>query len=161
MRTTFIDTLIELAEENPRIFLLTGDLGYSVVERFQKKFPDRFVNAGIAEQNMTGVAAGLALAGFHPFTYSIANFATLRCFEQIRNDIAYPNLSVTIVGVGLGTEYGSLGYSHHALEDVACMKTLPNMMIIQPKTLQEVRASVRTLVAVGVPSYLKLSKGTP
>ena len=121
MRNTFLNTLLQEAETNPSLFLMVGDLGFSVVEPFAEKFSDRFINAGIAEQNMAGVAAGLALAGFHPFIYSIANFPTLRCLEQIRNDIVYHRLPVTVVAVGGGLGYGSLGYSHHAIQDLACL----------------------------------------
>ena len=117
MRDTFIEYLTELAENNKNIFLLVGDVGYNVVEKFQKKFPDRYLNVGVAEQNMTGIAAGLATEGYHVFTYSIANFPTFRCAEQIRNDIDYHNLPVTVVAVGGGVAYGNLGYSHHAIQD--------------------------------------------
>src|SRR5947208_16901085 len=116
MRTTFINQLIEEAKKDKNIFLIVGDLGFSVVEPFAKEFPDRFLNAGVAEQNMTGVAAGLASEGYHVFTYSIANFPTFRCLEQIRNDICYHRLPVTVVSVGAGMAYGNLGYSHHAVQ---------------------------------------------
>src|SRR5436189_6111623 len=116
MRTAFIQELIAQARLHPDIFLVVGDLGFSVVEPFREEFPDRFLNAGVAEQNMTGLAAGLASEGYRVFTYSIANFATFRCAEQIRNDIAYHHLPVTIVAVGGGLAYGNLGYSHHAVQ---------------------------------------------
>ena len=132
MRTAFIEQLIKEAESNKKIFLLVGDLGYSVVEPFAEKYPDRFLNVGIAEQNMTGVAAGLAMEGYNVFTYSIGNFPTLRCMEQIRYDVCYHNLSVKIVAVGAGYAYGSLGASHHTTEDVAMMRSIPNMEIISP-----------------------------
>ena len=109
MRTAFIETLLDLAEHDERIWLLCGDLGYSVLERFAERFPGRFVNVGVAEQNMTGVAAGLALSGKIVFTYSIANFPIMRCLEQIRNDVCYHNLNVKIVAVGGGLAYGSAG----------------------------------------------------
>ena len=117
MRNTFIKELINIAYEDESVFLLVGDLGFSVVEPFSEKFPERFLNCGVAEQNMTGIAAGLAMEGYKVFTYSIANFNTMRCLEQIRNDICYNNLDVTIVSVGCGLSYGSLGYSHHAIQD--------------------------------------------
>jgi transketolase len=132
MRTTFIQELIAQARKNPKIFLVVGDLGYSVIEPFAQEFPERFLNAGVAEQNMTGVAAGLASEGFHVFTYSIANFPTLRCLEQIRNDICYHNFPVTIVSVGAGMAYGNLGYSHHSVQDLAIMRTLPNLTLLSP-----------------------------
>ena len=119
MRTAFIQELVVLARTNPSIFLVVGDLGYSVVDAFAREFPDRYLNAGVAEQNMTGLAAGLASEGYHVFTYSIANFPTFRCAEQIRNDIAYHGLPVTVVSVGGGLAYGSLGYSHHAVQDLS------------------------------------------
>src|ERR1043165_2424780 len=132
MRTAFINELVLLARTNPKIFLVVGDLGFSVVEPFAKEFPDRFLNAGVAEQNMTGVAAGLASEGYHVFTYSIGNFPTLRCLEQIRNDVCYHELPVTVVAVGGGLAYGNLGYSHHAVQDLAVMRSLPRLTILAP-----------------------------
>lgn len=158
MRTAFIQELIVQAREHPDIFLVVGDLGYSVVEPFVKEFPDRFLNAGVAEQNMTGVAAGLASEGWHVFTYSIANFPTLRCFEQIRNDIAYHNLPVTVVAVGAGMAYGSLGYSHHAVQDIAVMRSLPEMTVLSPADPGETRECLQWLVKNPRPSYLRLGK---
>lgn len=158
MRNAFIDELIKLAELNPQIALVVGDLGYNVVEPFADRFPNRFVNAGIAEQNMTGLAAGMASEGYHVFTYSIANFPTFRCAEQIRNDVAYHQLPVTVVSVGGGLAYGALGYSHHAVQDYALMRTLPNMLIAAPGDPMEVRACMRYLVANPQPSYLRLGK---
>lgn len=159
MRNTFIQTLYELAEKDSRIWLLTGDLGYSVLERFAERFPDRFINVGVAEQNMTGVAAGLALCGKIVFTYSIANFSTLRCLEQIRNDVCYHNLNVKIVAVGGGLAYGSLGYSHHGIEDIAVMRTLPNMTVIAPGDPIETELATRAIVDWPGPCYLRLGRG--
>jgi transketolase len=158
MRTAFINELIELARSHPRIFLIVGDLGYSVVEPFAKEFPDRFLNAGVAEQNMTGMAAGLASEGYHVFTYSIANFPTFRCAEQIRNDIAYHNLPVTVVSVGGGFAYGSLGYSHHAVQDMALLRTFPGLLIAAPGDPVETRSVLRYLSGTPQPSYLRLGK---
>ncbi len=158
MRTAFIQQLIEQARTNPRIFLVVGDLGYSVVEPFAAEFPDRFLNAGVAEQNMTGVAAGLAAEGYHVFTYSIANFPTLRCLEQIRNDICYHCLPVTIVAVGAGLAYGNLGYSHHGVQDIAAIRGLPGMCIASPADPNETRQSLNWIVRQGRPSYLRLGK---
>lgn len=158
MRTAFIDELISLARVNPKIFLVVGDLGYSVVEPFAKEFPDRFINAGVAEQNMTGLAAGMASEGYHVFTYSIGNFPTFRCAEQIRNDIAYHNLPVTVVAVGGGVAYGNLGYSHHTIQDYSLMRSFPNMLIASPGDPMEVRACLRYLVSRPQPSYLRLGK---
>lgn len=158
MRKAFIDELVSLAEQHDHIALVVGDLGFSVIEPFADKFPDRFINAGVAEQNMTGLAAGMASEGYHVFTYSIANFPTFRCAEQIRNDVDYHNLSVTVVSVGGGVAYGSMGYSHHAVQDYALMRSMPNMLIAAPGDPWEVRACMRYLVNNPQPSYLRLSK---
>ncbi len=158
MRNAFIEELVRLATEHTNIALVVGDLGYSVVEPFADRFPDRFINAGVAEQNMTGLAAGMASEGYHVFTYSIANFPTFRCAEQIRNDVDYHQLPVTVVTVGGGLAYGNLGYSHHAVQDYALMRCFPNMLIAAPGDPMEVRACMRYLVATPQPSYLRLGK---
>lgn len=158
MRNAFIEELVDLATANNNIALIVGDLGYSVVEPFADRFPDRFINAGVAEQNMTGLAAGMASEGYHVFTYSIANFPTFRCAEQIRNDVDYHKLPVTVVAVGGGLAYGALGYSHHAVQDYALMRSFPNMLIAAPGDPMEVRACMRYLVAHPQPSYLRLGK---
>lgn len=158
MRNTFIDELVALAAAHPHIALVVGDLGYSVIEPFADRFPERFINAGVAEQNMAGMAAGLASEGYHVFTYSIANFPTFRCAEQIRNDIDYQRLAVTSVAVGGGLGYGPLGYSHHAVQDYALMRVMPNMLLATPADPQEVRACLRYLVANPQPSYFRLGK---
>ena len=158
MRNRFIDELIKAAEINEKIVLVVGDLGYGVVEPFAEKFPHRFFNAGVAEQNMTSLAAGLASEGYHVFTYSIANFPTFRCAEQIRNDIDYHNLPVTIVSVGSGLGYGNLGYSHHAIQDYALMRSFPNTLIASPANNQEVEGSTDYLLKNPQPSYLRLDK---
>ena len=158
MRTTFIEELIVQARIRPEIFLVVGDLGYSVIEPFAREFPDRYLNAGVAEQNMTGVAAGLASEGYHVFTYSIANFPTLRCLEQFRNDVCYQNHAVTAVAVGGGLVYGSLGYSHHALQDLAIMRTMPNTTVLAPGDPGEVQQCLQWLAAHPGPSYLRLGK---
>jgi transketolase len=158
MRDAFIDELSILAETHPEIALIVGDLGFNVVERFADCFPDRFINAGVAEQNMTGLAAGMASEGYHVFTYSIANFPTFRCAEQIRNDVDHHRLPVTIVAVGGGVAYGSLGYSHHAVQDYALMRTMPNMTIAAPGDPFETRACLNWLVDNPGPSYLRLGK---
>jgi transketolase len=158
MRTAFIQELIAQARLHPEIFLVVGDLGYSVVEPFADEFPDRFLNAGVAEQNMTGVAAGLASEGFHVFTYSIGNFPTLRCLEQIRNDVCYHNLPVTVVAVGAGMAYGNLGYSHHCIQDIACLRGMPNLTLLSPSDPGETRACVKWLVDNPRPSYLRIGK---
>ena len=158
MRNAFIEELVTLAEANDHIALIVGDLGYSVIEEFADRFPDRFINAGVAEQNMTGLAAGMASEGYHVFTYSIANFPTFRCAEQIRNDVDQHRMPVTVVAVGGGLAYGALGYSHHAVQDYAMMRTMPNMVIAAPGDPLETRACLRWLVANPGPSYLRLGK---
>ncbi|MCB8786462.1 transketolase family protein [Planktothrix agardhii] len=158
MRTAFIKTLCELAEQDERIWLLCGDLGYSVLEGFSSRFPNRFVNVGVAEQNMTGIAAGLALSGKVVFIYSIANFPVMRCLEQIRNDVCYHNLNVKIVTVGGGLTYGSLGYTHHGVEDIAVMRVLPNMTVIAPGDPVEARLATQAILNTPGPCYLRLGK---
>jgi transketolase len=158
LRTAFLNELIAQARRRPDIFLVVGDLGYSVVEPFAAEFGGRFLNAGVAEQNMAGLAAGLASEGYHVFIYSIANFPVLRCLEQIRNDIAYHRLPVTVVSVGAGLAYGNLGYSHHAVQDVGIMRTIPELTIISPADPGEAREAVEKLVESPGPSYLRLGK---
>jgi len=150
--------LISIAEVQNNIVLVVGDLGYSVVEPFAKRFPDRFFNAGVAEQNMMGFSAGLASEGFHVFVYSIANFPTFRCAEQIRNDVVYHNNAVTIVSVGGGLAYGNLGYSHHAVQDYALLRSLPGMLIASPGDPNEVNACLSYLLQNPQPSYLRIGK---
>ena len=158
MRNTFINELIDIAEKDKNIFILVGDLGFSVVEPFVEKYPDRFLNCGVAEQNMTGIAAGLALEGYKVFTYSIANFNTLRCLEQIRNDICYHNLDVTVVSVGGGLSYGSLGYSHHAIQDIAIMGSMPNISLLLPGDPIETKWCMEYAYKNKNPKYLRLDK---
>lgn len=158
MRNAFIDELVSQASVNDRIALIVGDLGFSVVEPFADRFPERFINTGVAEQNMMGLAAGMASEGYHVFVYSIANFPTFRCAEQIRNDVDYHRLPVTVVAVGGGLAYGNLGYSHHAVQDYGLMRLMPNMLIAAPGDPMEVRACMRYLMANPQPSYLRLGK---
>lgn len=158
MRTTFIKTLTELAAQDPRIMLVVGDLGFGVVTDFAKRFPNQFLNVGVAEQNMTGIAAGLALAGKIPFTYSIGNFPTLRCLEQVRNDVCYHRARVVIVAVGGGFSYGALGMTHHATEDLAVMRCLPEMTVLAPGDPVEVAAATRAAAAADGPVYLRLGR---
>lgn len=158
MRTAFINQLVEEAKINDKIFLVVGDLGYSVVEPFAELFPDRFLNAGVAEQNMTGVAAGLAMEGYNVFTYSIANFPTLRCMEQIRYDVCYHNLNVKVVSVGGGYAYAALGASHHATEDIGMMRTIPNIIVSAPGDPCEAKALTTFFSNYYGPAYLRLGK---
>ena len=158
MRAAFIQTLIECARVDGRIWLLVGDLGYSVVEPFRQEFPDRFINIGVAEQNMTGIAAGLALSGKVVFTYSIANFPTLRCLEQVRNDVCYHEANVKIVAVGGGLAYGAQGMTHHATEDLAIMRALPNMTVVAPGDPVEAVLATRAVAKWPGPCYMRLGK---
>lgn len=158
MRTAFAEAVLEAAAEDPRVVLITGDLGFGVFETFRESVPAQFVNAGVAEQNMTGLAAGMALDGKCVFTYSIANFPVLRCLEQIRNDICYHGLNVKVVAVGGGMCYGSLGASHHATEDLAVMRALPNMVVVAPGDPVETRLAVRRLIDYAGPAYLRLGR---
>ena len=158
MRTAFFRTLLELAEHDERINLIVGDLGFGVVEPFAQQFPKRFLNAGVAEQNMTGIAVGMALNGKIVFTYSIANFPILRCLEQIRSDVCYHDANVKIVAVGGGLAYGALGMSHHATEDLAIMRVLPKMVVVAPGDPVEVEYATRAIVARSGPCYLRLGR---
>jgi transketolase len=158
MRDAFISDLISLAEQDSRICLLTGDLGFGVVEKFADKFPDRFWNCGVAEQSMMSIAAGLAKTGLRPFVYSIANFPTFRCLEQIRNDVCYHDLPVTIVSVGGGLGYGTLGYTHHGIEDIAALRPLPNIAIYSPADPIETSEVLSLIHQNRKPAYLRLGK---
>jgi transketolase len=158
MRTAFINTIEGIAEKDDRVNLLVGDLGFGVVQRFAERFPDRFVNMGVAEQNMAGVAAGMAMCGKVVFTYSISNFPTMRCMEQIRNDICYHNADVKIVCVGGGVAYGSVGATHFATEDIAMMRALPNMTIVAPCDAFETEQATIAIVQRPGPCYLRLGR---
>ena len=158
MRNNFAKTLLELAETNDRIFLLCADLGFSVLEPFAERYPDRYLNVGIAEQAMAGIAAGLAQSGYTVFMYSIANFPTMRCLEQIRNDVCYHGSDVKVIAVGSGLAYGSQGYTHHAVEDVAVMGALPGMEVFSPADPVEVVEVTRALASSGKPGYMRISR---
>ncbi|MCD8025722.1 MAG: transketolase [Clostridiales bacterium] len=159
MRDTVIRTLTELGKKDRNIELVTGDLGFGVLKNFWETLPDQFVNAGIAEQNMTGMAAGMALEGKKVFTYSIGNFPTLRCLEQIRNDCAYHNANVNIICVGGGYVYGSLGMSHHATEDIAVLRALPGVTVICPGDPKEAELAVKKIADTDGTCYLRLGRG--
>ncbi|MCD7824876.1 MAG: transketolase [Clostridiaceae bacterium] len=159
MRDTFVRTLIGLAKENPNIEVITGDLGFGVLKPYFEQLPNQFTNAGIAEQNMTSVAAGMALQGKIVFTYSIGNFPTLRCLEQIRNDCAYHKANVKIVCVGGGFVYGSLGMSHQATEDIAIMRALPDVAVFCPGDLTEAEKITKAIVDYPGTCYLRLGRG--
>jgi len=157
MRNTFFTSLMQLAANDPMLYLIVGDVGFSVAEPFQQTYPQRFINAGIAEQNMIGVAAGLAMAGKNVYVYSIVPFVTMRCFEQIRNDLCYQKLPVKLVGVGGGFSYGPMGVTHHALEDVAIMRALPHMTVVSPGSKYETEQLVPQINALTGPAYLRLA----
>lgn len=158
MRKAFVETLTQLAQKNSKIYLLTGDLGFMAFEEFRDEFKERFINMGIAESNMIGVASGLALSGKIVFVYSIVPFVTYRCLEHIRNDICYNNLNVNIVGVGGGYSYGIMGATHHALEDIGVMSALPNMTVICPGDPIEVEAATKAAVNFKGPIYIRLGR---
>lgn len=158
MRTSFVNQLLEEARRNEKIFLLVGDLGYHVVEPFAQDFPDRFINVGIAEQNMAGIAAGLAMTGYNVYIYSIGNFPTLRCLEQIRNDIAYHKANVKVVSVGAGYAYGSLGATHQATEEIGAIRVIPNMVVATPGDPIEARAIAKLSSNYEGPMYIRLGK---
>lgn len=158
MRKTFINTLTELARKDKDIFLLTGDLGFSVFENFAKELPDQFINCGVMEQSMISIAAGLALNGKKPYVYSIIPFATMRPFEQIRNDICYQNANVKIIGIGAGFAYGAFGSTHYAIEDIAILKSLPNITILSPADDMETKAITLQLHQKLGPAYMRLLK---
>jgi len=158
MRNTFINTLCDLAAKNQDIFLLCGDIGYSVLEPFAEKFPERFLNVGIAEQNMIAVASGLSVEGYNVFCYSIGNFPTLRCMEQIRYDVCYHKANVKVVAVGAGYAYGALGVSHHTTEDIAMLRTLPGMFLCSPADAIEARLAADFMVRRNGPGYVRINK---
>jgi transketolase len=160
MRDSFMKGLEALAERDPRTFLITGDLGFGVLDKFASRFPRQFLNAGVAEQNMTGVATGLALGGRTVFTYSIANFPTLRPLEQIRNDAAYHDANVNVVAIGGGFSYGALGISHHATEDLAILRAIPGVTVVAPGDDWEAESAVAALAATPGTTYLRLDKSS-
>jgi len=160
VRDTFIKALDELAARDPRVFLITGDLGFGVLDQFAARHPHQFLNAGVAEQNMTGVATGLALEGRIVFTYSIANFPTLRSLEQIRNDAAYHDANVNVVAIGGGFSYGALGVSHHATEDLAILRALPGVTVLSPGDDWETFSAVDALAHTAGTAYLRLDKSS-
>ncbi len=160
MREQFIQALTEITADDPEVVLVNGDLGFGVLTDYIDRFPDNYVNAGVAEQNMTAVACGMALAGARAYTYSIGNFPTLRCLEQLRNDVCYHNANVTVVAVGAGFSYGPLGMSHFATEDLAILRALPEIAVVAPSDPWQAYALAHQLYLRGGPSYLRLDKGS-
>jgi len=160
VRDRFIERLSAMAEHDSRIMLITGDLGFGVLDEYQRRFPNQFINAGVAEQNMTGIATGLALEGHIVFTYSIANFVFMRCLEQIRNDAAYHRANVNIVSIGGGFSYGALGISHHATEDLSIMRSLPSVTVVCPGDNWEAAEATEAIAHEPGTSYLRLDKSS-
>jgi transketolase len=158
MRDAFVETLLDEAKIDENIILITGDLGFGVLDKFQKELPNQFINSGVNEQAMMGMAAGIASTGKRVFVYSLGNFPTLRCLEQIRNDICLMNNPVVVVSVGAGYAYGPQGYTHHALEDIAVMRALPNLEVVIPADPIEAKLVTRYLAGTKSPGYLRLGK---
>lgn len=161
MRNAFISRLGELAASHEHVFLITGDLGFGVLDEFERRFPRQFLNVGVAEQNMTAIATGLALEGRIVFTYSIGNFPTLRCLEQLRNDACYHGANVKVVSIGGGFSYGQLGMSHHATEDLSIARALPDLAVCAPASALETRYAVDAIVSLEGAAYLRLERAAP
>jgi transketolase len=158
MRDAFVYTLLQLAEDDSDILLLSGDLGFGVLDEFRSRFPTQFLNVGVAEQNLAGVGTGLALSGHRVLTYSIGNFPTFRCLEQLRNDACYHDANLTVVTVGGGMAYGALGPSHFATEDLGVMRMLPGMTVVAPGDPVEVRTLLPQMLSAKGPKYLRLGR---
>ena len=158
MRNTFVQEITNIAKKNKKIVLLAGDIGYKLFDNFKKKYPNRFYNCGVAEANMTTVAAGLALKGFTPITYTIATFSVYKTVEQIKVDICYPNLGVIIVGVGTGLNYAGLGVTHHAVEDIGVLRSIPNLNIVSPADSLELRSLLPDVIKRKKPTYFRMGK---
>lgn len=158
MRKQFIETLSELARKDDKIILIVGDVGFSFIEDFQKEFPERFINAGVTEQSMMGMAAGLALSGFKPYVYSMIPFVTMRCYEQLRNDVCYNNANVKVIGVKGSVHYKFLGFSHNIVEDedLTILEPMPNMVAYIPENKEHVRENLLTSYHYNGPSYIRL-----
>ena len=158
MRNAFAEEVFKIAGEDEALVLLSADTGNRLFDGFKEKFSERFINCGIAEANMTGMASGMCMSGLRPITYTLATFNTVRCLEQIRVDICYHNLPVTIVGVGAGLSYANLGYTHQATEDIGILRTFPNMSILCPADPMEVRGALRSAHDHDGPVYIRLGK---
>jgi transketolase len=160
MRTAFLQSLCELAAKDQRVMLLTADLGWSVIEPFAKAYPDRFLNVGVAEQNMLGIATGLALEGKVPFAYSIATFSSMRCYEQFRDGPVLHNLPVRVVGIGGGFSYGHAGPTHHAIEDLTIARTQPGAIVLAPADPAQTRSVILGTQHIPGPIYMRVDKGS-
>ena len=158
MRNAFADELTKISAEDPRVVMLSGDIGNKLFDKFKAAYPGRFFNCGVAEANMTGVAAGMAMSGMRPITYTITPFVTTRCLEQIRTDVCYHEAPVLIVAVGAGLSYAGLGPTHHACEDISFLRSIPNMIVICPGDAWEVRAAMRAALNQNHPVYIRMGK---
>lgn len=158
MRNAFADEITQLAVADSRIVLLSGDIGNRLFDRFKTQFPNRFFNCGVAEANMASMAAGLAMCGLRPVTYTITPFNTTRCLEQIRDDICYHNVPVLIVGTGAGLSYASLGCTHHSCEDLSFLRSIPNIAVLSPGDAMELRSLLRLSFASNRPTYMRIGK---
>jgi transketolase len=158
MRNAFATALVEAAQTDPRIVLLTGDHGYALFDEFRKTCPDQYINAGVAEQNMVGVAAGMAKGGFRPFVYGLSAFVPIRVLEQIKLDVCYEELPVVFIGDGAGVVYSSLGSSHQSTEDIAALRALPNIAILSPADASEMKVCMQLALNGGHPTYLRMGK---
>ena len=158
MRNAFADEVLNLAEEDDNLVVLSADTGNRLFDEFKNRFPTRFINCGIAEANMTGVASGLCMSGMRPITYTIAAFNTFRCLEQIRVDICYHNLPVIIVGVGAGLSYAGLGSTHHAVEDIGILRSIPNLDIVSPADSLELKSILYDVIKRKKPTYFRIGK---
>jgi transketolase len=158
MRNAFADELTKLGNEDPRVVMLSGDIGNRLFDKFKDKHPSRFFNCGVAEANMMGVAAGMAMNGLRPVAYTITPFVTTRCLEQIRTDVCYHEAPVTIVAVGAGLAYSGLGPTHHACEDISFLRSIPNMVVICPGDAFEVRGALRAAMQQDRPVYIRMGK---
>lgn len=161
MRPAFINTLHKLAKKDERIFLLTADVGFSVFERFMEDFPDRYFNVGVAEANMIGIAAGLSISNKIVYAYTMAHFITMRCYEQIRLDVCYQYANVKLIGSGGGLTYGPQGTTHHSIEDISIMRSLPNMCVICPGDPLETKYAIEASLEHKGPMYIRLGKRDP
>lgn len=158
MRNVFSTSILAAAKADPKVLLLTGDHGYALFDEFRKHAPDQFINAGIAEQNMVGVAAGLAKAGYKPIVYGLSAFVPIRVLEQIKMDVCYENLPVVFIGDGAGVVYSSLGSSHQSTEDIAALRCIPNISILSPCDAQEMQYAMDHALTFSSPQYVRMGK---
>jgi transketolase len=158
MRTAFARALVDAARHDPRIMLLTGDHGYALFDEFRRVCPDQYLNAGVAEQNMVGVAAGLAKGGLRPIVYGLSAFVPIRVLEQIKLDVCYEELPVVFIGDGAGVVYSTLGNSHQSIEDIAALRALPNLSILSPADAAEMTACMELAISAARPVYLRMGK---